>query len=1167
MGQRRNAFLEHIPHAMCFFQLVLLVFLIVSSSEVVTSNNDQNAAVQGEGSIDRGQYDFRPERHSLSAEHVKDVVEAFKLGKIVNLKYSRFGGELENLGLSVEKLTEISDKIHFSDSERCENSPLERGRRGVEEPNKEDEEEFDNDRVAFSWGQAVLGGLFAVYRRDRETNEPCQDLYNVAAMWVESQIYAVKKINSDPNILPNIQLGYEIRDDCSDNNKVLQAGLQFVDAMAANGSCDDSSKTVGVVGTGSSLTSDTLAKLLALFEVPQVSYSATSPIFSNKQEYPYFLRTVGPDTNQAKVLVDIAKRFNWNYVALVYSGDQYGSPGQEALSELFKDEQICAVVSRKLSTETSDDEVVQIVEEIKGNPKIEVIFTFTSKPDIKRILAEAQKQGLTYCTWIATDSWGDSLETIDGFEDVVNGMLGVTPKAVIDEDFKEYLRQIDPFTYTDNPWYKESLEERYGCTFNKSDLERNHCIGNESFLDLLESPSEGRVTSLVIDAVNALAYGLHNMVEDCSGPGCNTTRLSQFDGEEYLVHVQNVSFPGFTSDPFGFDANGDPFTQYSIFNLNVSGGAHHEEIGFWKHDCGLNLTEPVIWSTGVQPISRCSEDCQPGSFVVNNGPVTCCWDCQACGSNEVSPGINSATCIRCDISEFANANHTRCISKELVAQDWRQTSSALILVASLIGILASLFTFVIYVVYRKTPVIKATSTELSLMCLVGLTLCFVCVPLTIAEPTDVICQSRSFITGVSFSILAGALLMKTYRISRIFNRKLSEGRPSMFLQIKFQILFVLTLVSAQVALGVINFILYPTFARYNYSLGNTAYKECQGEDGSVLWFSLAVVIGYNFVLGMICNYQAFRIRQLPGQFNDSKSIFFTILTLNISFFIIVVISLATTGKIRSIGLCLSLLICSYSGLSLLFGRKLWVVLFRPKSNVHTSTFDAALKKASSLSPATTLSSHQEEVNGNTPNRTKTESDDFSEDDDIFDSGNYSDVSTVDEDEEDIDEFLEEVAKLEEELQSAQRERHASIQELHQLKEDLRELEESHGKDLERMKELCKQERQSLIEILQQAGLSPEEIQAKLDEVAEQKSRNGSSTDQNEEDEGEKIAAIEREWKKLNDESEACLAGCQKMKETFFPNGITKATANGNSCHGYANQGLESENLESITTSV
>lgn len=46
-----------------------------------------------------------------------------------------------------------------------------------------------------------------------------------------------------------------------------------------------------------------------------------------------------------------------------------------------------------------------------------------------------------------------------------------------------------------------------------------------------------------------------------------------------------------------------------------------------------------------------------------------------------------------------------------------------------------------------------------------------------------------------------------------------------------------------------------------------------------------------------------------------------------------------------------------------------------------------------------------------------------------------------------------------------------------------------------MKELCKQERQSLIEILQQAGHSPEEIQAKLDEVAEQKSRNGSSTDQ------------------------------------------------------------------------
>lgn len=86
---------------------------------------------------------------------------------------------------------------------------------------------------------------------------------------------------------------------------------------------------------------------------------------------------------------------------------------------------------------------------------------------------------------------------------------------------------------------------------------------------------------------------------------------------------------------------------------------------------------------------------------------------------------------------------------------------------------------------------------------------------------------------------------------------------------------------------------------------------------------------------------------------------------------------------------------------------------------------------------------QQEINGNMCNgleANKEATDD--EDDNIFDSGNYSEVSTLGEDDDDLDQFLEEVAQLEEEVQSAKRERHASIQELHQMKEDLKELEES-----------------------------------------------------------------------------------------------------------------------------
>lgn len=63
---------------------------------------------------------------------------------------------------------------------------------------------------------------------------------------------------------------------------------------------------------------------------------------------------------------------------------------------------------------------------------------------------------------------------------------------------------------------------------------------------------------------------------------------------------------------------------------------------------------------------------------------------------------------------------------------------------------------------------------------------------------------------------------------------------------------------------------------------------------------------------MICNYQAFCIRKLPGQFNDSKSIFFTIFTLIIICFIIVVIALSTNGVVTAIGMGVIMLFGGYS---------------------------------------------------------------------------------------------------------------------------------------------------------------------------------------------------------------------------------------------------------------
>lgn len=56
----------------------------------------------------------------------------------------------------------------------------------------------------------------------------------------------------------------------------------------------------------------------------QVSYFSTSPELSNKQRFEYFSRTIPSDKHQVKAMVEIVKKFGWQYVSIIYEESNYG---------------------------------------------------------------------------------------------------------------------------------------------------------------------------------------------------------------------------------------------------------------------------------------------------------------------------------------------------------------------------------------------------------------------------------------------------------------------------------------------------------------------------------------------------------------------------------------------------------------------------------------------------------------------------------------------------------------------------------------------------------------------------------------------------------------------------------------------------------------------------
>ena len=156
-------------------------------------------------------------------------------------------------------------------------------------------------------GDLLLGAILSVHE-PVTTEVRCGRRLRGAAVVqsAEALAYAVGVINANRSLLPGIRLGLVVLDDCATPEVALAQALRFVPVGGSSGPGADGPggrahyDVVGVLGAESSESSMMVAHLLGMFRVPQISALATSDRLSDKQLFPYFLRTVPPDHFQVE---------------------------------------------------------------------------------------------------------------------------------------------------------------------------------------------------------------------------------------------------------------------------------------------------------------------------------------------------------------------------------------------------------------------------------------------------------------------------------------------------------------------------------------------------------------------------------------------------------------------------------------------------------------------------------------------------------------------------------------------------------------------------------------------------------------------------------------------------------------------------------------------------
>ena len=148
-------------------------------------------------------------------------------------------------------------------------------------------------------GGLTLGGLFPVHARGA-AGRACGPLKKEQGVHrLEAMLYALDRVNADPELLPGVRLGARLLDTCSRDTYALEQALSFVQALIRGRSDGDEAavrcpggvppmraappeRVVAVVGASASSVSIMVANVLRLFAVrargsPRVAASLPRP--------------------------------------------------------------------------------------------------------------------------------------------------------------------------------------------------------------------------------------------------------------------------------------------------------------------------------------------------------------------------------------------------------------------------------------------------------------------------------------------------------------------------------------------------------------------------------------------------------------------------------------------------------------------------------------------------------------------------------------------------------------------------------------------------------------------------------------------------------------------------------------------------------------------------